>query len=131
MHALLQQHLDLLELDVLGVLHGVVQQAGRQALVVHLQLGQDARDLHGVRDEGLPALAPLPVVRVVGQVQRLQHLAAVLLAQVAQQRLQAAPQELVRDVLRLQRLVELHAGWGVSARQQEQIACRTGMSLTE
>ena len=49
----------------------------------------------------------LAVMGVVGQVQCLQHLALLLVGEVAQQGLQATPQELVCDLLGLQRLVKL------------------------
>ena len=53
--------------------------------------------------------AHLAAVGVVCQVQGLQHLALLLVGEVAQQGLQAAPQELVRDLLWLQGLVELRS----------------------
>ena len=67
-------HPDLLERHQVGVLHGVMQEAGDEGLVVHAELRQDACHLDGVRDVRLSGLAILPAVRVVRQRQRLPHL---------------------------------------------------------
>ena len=48
----------------LGVLDDVVQQRGLERRRVHVQLGEDERDLDGVVDERLAALAHLTLVRL-------------------------------------------------------------------
>ena len=64
---------------LIRVLHGVVQEPRDHRLVIHLLLREYARDRHRVRDERLAGLAPLPVVRVVRQLHRLEHLRALKL----------------------------------------------------
>ena len=49
-----------------GVLHGVVQQGRGHRPGVEAQLGHDGGDGHGVGDVGLPGLAELALVRLLG-----------------------------------------------------------------
>ena len=51
---------------VVGVLHGVVQDGCRQGLGRHPQLGEDSRHCHRVGDVGLPGLASLAGVSLLG-----------------------------------------------------------------
>ena len=66
--------LDLAEGHHVAVLDRVVQQAGHDRHGVHAQSGQDERHLHRVCDEGLPALALLASVALVGQRKGSLHL---------------------------------------------------------
>ncbi len=53
---------------VVGVLDGVVQQAGHQRGGVHTELGQNRRDRQRVRDVRVARLAPLTAVLLLGDV---------------------------------------------------------------
>lgn len=55
-------HSNFLKRYEVGVLHSVVQQASYERLVVHLELCQDARNLHGMRNVRLSRFAVLPTV---------------------------------------------------------------------
>mmetsp|Transcript_35693 Transcript_35693/g.75203 ORF Transcript_35693/g.75203 Transcript_35693/m.75203 type:complete len:436 (-) Transcript_35693:947-2254(-) len=63
---LLAEHgLDLLEGEV-GVLDGIVKEAGHDGLGVHSHPREEEGHLHGMDDEGFPRLAHLAPVRAVG-----------------------------------------------------------------
>ena len=71
-----EPRLDGLERDAVGVLHGVVEEARDQGLVVHAHVREDARDGDGVDDEGLAGFAPLAVVRGERELRRRANLGA-------------------------------------------------------
>ena len=50
-----------------------MQQGGRDGLYVHVQPAEDDGHLNRVRDERLAALAPLPLVRLVCELERLRE----------------------------------------------------------
>ena len=105
-HRRAEAPLDVVEADRVGVLDGVVEQARDERLGVHAHLCQDARDLDGVRDKRLAALAPLARVRRDGELERLAHgRARGVAGEVPQQRAQAAPEVVDADRGRRDRLV--------------------------